>query len=1032
MALLDLALDRHMDSVAVETVFRIHTPPRTASLIPSSPVAKVSAKHAEQDYPGQLLMGDVFRPPGIHDEIYGIRQFVDIEEFRTASVSSSSLVSKHARQFPDQLLMSNVFTPSGIHDEIYGIRQFVDISCCSTRRRRRSCGDDDNDCSFLTTSSVKRRLFPISRTLPVSRSLVPTIKQMHWFSPSETPSSRGFSALAPATLQNVDWPGVVKNLNKDSSSERPSSIRSLSCGTVEIHPELRFSSNQLLGNYHKQLSTAASQGRLDGPPTLGQTTKKKCARRKCEACSKKKESGTPSRRYSEESLRFVSDELAYSKPRKFREETLSKKKRERSMSLEDSSFEKKKRPMQKLKKQVAKLPRVPLLMDTTTKLSAVTQRQAQYLKPTDMKSLGSPMGLFMSDFITTADSAGLNAEKTSCREIQKENFSLVDSANTFHDDERSPFTKLTSHLSAIAFNESSQTPSDLSLQDEKVSILEPLHDGNHGRFRDAHSSSPNMVDRRVVPAPGGGFLCSNNSPVFVHRDITSGRYFPIIEPVRAQADYKSSNGDSGNPLMLKFTEEIDAGIYSTEIKASVPIPGPDADGWREIIIASLPKPQGADISGSVSFVIGSIASDSNGLDMPPLTDPQSISACFPQAQFDTTNDLLDVQSHDSAQMKGKFSLQGPLKIRLRLKAPVYEIQEWNCSTNLSVLPTWSKDEGMQIKYHASVTMEVAKKCEIFAERVTYSFFIKNGCSKSRLKRFDLGNGECTIHLNDADHLDELLEDHVEIVIVRDVRDAQNPLEIYFTEKYQGKSSITVPLPTIYPSLGETVSENILLGKAPFPLTADYVLQDMFNTWKCIDISQDPSWKSRFERMEVPRLIPQGLKDDIILNIRELNPVRFDATKTPDDLLVTEEPTDFVRNMQVKIDRVLGKDLECQMNFDVYVSGNERVLTMSAQGWIPELFIINDRIATESVGEWRLDEDENMTLFKLAEMTAGQMVRIETRWKEASGLDEVKDDGEGRIRAEYRLPEIVGKTVIGGSLQCRVDGGVFETPLLPKL
>ena len=183
---------------------------------------------------------------------------------------------------------------------------------------------------------------------------------------------------------------------------------------------------------------------------------------------------------------------------------------------------------------------------------------------------------------------------------------------------------------------------------------------------------------------------------------------------------------------------------------------------------------------------------------------------------------------------------------------------------------------------------------------------------------------------------------------------------------------------------------------------------------------------RFDRVELPQLFPEGLKDDVIIRISELCPIQFSALETSEDSLVSMETFSAIWNMDIQIDRVCGQYLVCRMSLLVAVSNDsERLLTFDAHNWVPELSFIDGRLATQRAGEWRKAEDGYLTLSKSPAMITGQIVRVEMRWKELIITSELKGVGVAMSNVEYHLPTIIGKSVLGGSLTCNDDNGMHQ-------
>lgn len=582
-------------------------------------------------------------------------------------------------------------------------------------------------------------------------------------------------------------------------------------------------------------------------------------------------------------------------------------------------------------------------------------------------------------------------------------------SKTFHN-RWSPLGSLPSRLPARALNRGTRYRFPYSIE---PSYHDAIENQSNGKSRNPTLNDSGLVESytspsvKTTPSP-------NTSPrVWLRRDISSGQYFPGRESTPLKPRIYPLMRTTAEKLEVHFEQGTVAGIYRVEIEASVCVSRPDPDGWRDFSIPGFLSPQETSISGLMSFQLVSSPREVYEQSLIMSDEPNLTASCPMQAQFDTSH-LFDVEIQESAKMFGKFNLQSPLTLRLRLKEPVHEIAEWGGSIVLCTSVAWSGEQGIQVKHHASLTIENANQ-DIFAERIRYSLLIKNGSFKTQDR--DLETGQFSISVEDTGHQEEQRKDHTELSITRDAQDLSRPLQIYFTANYPGKSVITIPLPSVLPKIGEMLSERILLAEPPPPLVIEYQTMGLFTTWKCLEVFKGQGRTTQFDRVKIPRLLPQGLKDDVILEIKELNHVQFQAMEALGDSLVSGELSDLVWNLKIKVDRVYSKDLECRMSFNVEVGHNRRLLTMYAPNWIPDLSIVDGRITSKFEGEWREDENGNLTMFNFSGMAVRQRIKVKMRWKELVNHE------VGKPKIEYGLPNILGKSVLGGSLKCMIDGGV---------
>lgn len=504
---------------------------------------------------------------------------------------------------------------------------------------------------------------------------------------------------------------------------------------------------------------------------------------------------------------------------------------------------------------------------------------------------------------------------------------------------------------------------------------------------------------------------------------SSSQWFLPREPTAVHPADDPSWKIQGNKLEVCFADCPSRETYTVDIEASIRLSGLDDEGWLDFIIPGLPQPDDAAISGSVHFRIKPPVRQSSIDVAMDEAKYQLDRAKNVEAQFDTRA-LHDTQI-GRTQVFGRFWVQNSRLLRTRLKSPIYRIVSWDASISLSTTPIWLNSQGVQLKHHARLQMKQPKR-DIFAGQVGFSFHIKHGPLRSR--EYILKSSRCSVHIEEDTGLQNRSagDEKANITIYRNAADLGLPLDVYFMSGYIPWDQATIALPTLCPGVGKVLSECILLTKPSTPLVMEHVERAFFSSWNRTDVTEGSRCIMRFDRVELPQLFPEGLKDDVVIRIRELCPIQFSALETPEDSLVSRETFSAIWNMDIQIDRVCGQYLVCRMNLLVAVGNDsERLLTFDAHNWVPELSFIDGRLATQRAGEWRKAEDGYLTLSKSPAMITGQIVRVEMRWKELIIASEFKGVGVAMSNVEYHLPTIIGKSVLGGSLTCNDDNGMHQ-------
>ena len=337
---------------------------------------------------------------------------------------------------------------------------------------------------------------------------------------------------------------------------------------------------------------------------------------------------------------------------------------------------------------------------------------------------------------------------------------------------------------------------------------------------------------------------------------------------------------------------------------------------------------------------------------------------------------------------------------------IHPIDSWESSVKLCTTFLNHNSGRLQINHHARMTV-VVPKLYIAAERTKLSILVSN-CIRGKHEIL-LRPGQYSLFVQeDLSLADTTSNKEGEIVIVRDTCDLDLPLNLYLTLTYslRDPQSMVALLPTFRPRKGETLSEIVALTHPSPPLAMKPLSRGDFTTWK--EVNRSFAHATYFERVNMPRLYPEGFKDDIRIKIWTPSPVFFNC-------LDSLQPCDLVWNFDMTVEEVIGGTVECDMRFSLHVGEADRLVSIDPHGWAPKYFAIDGRLATEQVGKWREDEKGLLTLFRRSGMARGP-IQVETHWQEPN---DITSSNYGNTM-DLPLPRVTDLKVVGGGLTCRLD------------
>ncbi|KAL9027852.1 MAG: hypothetical protein Q9196_003684 [Gyalolechia fulgens] len=444
------------------------------------------------------------------------------------------------------------------------------------------------------------------------------------------------------------------------------------------------------------------------------------------------------------------------------------------------------------------------------------------------------------------------------------------------------------------------------------------------------------------------------------------------------------------------------GIYEVQLDMDIFLSRPDNLRWQSFGLPSLLTEKCSHAKGIIEFSI-----------VPPTNE--EIGAA--PAQFQATGGVV-FEDMQPRQLKGSFAVHQVFLLQVRLLIESQRIEKWDAAVAIYSIISDKDGKGMNIKHNVSLTVMRPQE-DVFARRFVFAILIKNGPRDSGFYR--LKSRQCLLRLHNDEHAVNEAHHTVEILVERDWQDMDKRLGVEFTCKYPAMEEASICLPVISSELGSVLSERIWLLKPFPPLTLHAVSQRFLSTW---DISKQRIGKRQllcFNRKEMPSLYPRNLADDANVHVRRLTPVVFNGFRNQEDVINNEGRYNIISALDMMVDIIPGKGLECRMFFDLEAGNNQRLVQIDASGWEAKSALINGRLCTEPDAGWWY-EDLQVSLFKNSKMAPGEKLRIEIAFvvnTQFGNFVFIKEQSD-QVRISYPLPRITDKTILGGTLKCSYD------------
>ena len=159
----------------------------------------------------------------------------------------------------------------------------------------------------------------------------------------------------------------------------------------------------------------------------------------------------------------------------------------------------------------------------------------------------------------------------------------------------------------------------------------------------------------------------------------------------------------------------------------------------------------------------------------------------------------------------------------------------------------------------------------------------------------------------------------------------------------------------------------------------------------------------------------GLSTSASHEIR-LVPAYFAGLFTAVDPLKSEDLSKVAWNFAISMARGINGKVQCCLILE-FSSKTPPLLTVDGRDWLPNFALINGKVATQM--EWRETEDGDLSLHHVNGLATADTIKIELHFQEHT-LAGAHSSPRSELRKEFRLPNVVDKVILGGTLTCHLD------------
>lgn len=475
-------------------------------------------------------------------------------------------------------------------------------------------------------------------------------------------------------------------------------------------------------------------------------------------------------------------------------------------------------------------------------------------------------------------------------------------------------------------------------------------------------------------------------------------------------------------LCISFGANIEIGSCVVEVEAKIFLSKRNFEGWQSFNIPGLFTSTGPNTSIYLNFDVQALRS---ALIREAPTDKilKSVGSKInlDEFLFDPCS-LSGIEASNPNHISGYLQTPTGSLLQLKLKGGVHYVSSWDCAVKLYSVISSDGDERIQIEHFASLLCVPPSK-DYFEDIVSFALVVSHGLSSGG--SYDLKASEGLIRHNQYPYGREASEHDkhtAKIVVHRKFKDFGKALSICFKCSYPNHEDVSIALPTFRPLFGKVLSEKIWLAKPPPPKTVQRCQRTFLSSWRFTERLVGRIRLMCFDRIRLPPTFPKGFKDNVVIKITHLHPVRFVGLERLDCSNRSIHPYDVVQSAETTIYNVFGGALECRMSLELQVGEVQPLVKIDICDWIPIYSIVGSRLSSELVGEWREIGKRQVGLFRQRWMNVGQRLGVEMCWRQTAQFHDSRYDRNSTAMLECELPKIVDKQVLGGRLACNVENG----------
>ena len=445
---------------------------------------------------------------------------------------------------------------------------------------------------------------------------------------------------------------------------------------------------------------------------------------------------------------------------------------------------------------------------------------------------------------------------------------------------------------------------------------------------------------------------------------------------------------------------IAPGLYGIEFQAKVMFSALERDGWWVLPVPYLlcPRDGGDDCGGLFLSIKGNDGKR-------------------PRVHLESDN-VADHRTITPTLFQGKSGLEALPNLQVRTKKKVHILKQPSVRLSTFVYLNSSADCGPVINYLVKVWCD-PEDASVFSDVVELQLAARNtnlwGIYNASTQSMPISLGNA----NTVESSDEEPEPRLDLQWETEDKPYEASLE--FSVPLERNHRRPFSLPAFRPVDGKVKAEKYKIIKPSHPLDFEYLpIEGSLSTWEYAERVHGDGHSFILNRANIPHLLPMEMMDYPRIRVAEFEAVQFKSLCNKGIPAEQGQFPSLATELEYRLWQVPQGVINCKMQFEIQTGNQPELVAIDPHGWQASFSVVDGRVMTEDMGEWRVTGDGLWTLAKASPAMTGRIMLVQISFEKHIENAGAGETGQA-INACFVLPQIVSLPTLSGSVASEIEG-----------